>query len=523
MKPAVISSQPASGQRTDPQPASGGSESNFGPILQAAEQSAPVSPIRSNSNGSSRPGGSAPNARSAPKRDASQSGAGGNAGAGKGNDAATAANPPSAAKAAQNTASAGSSSPSSEDASTASTADASASNGTPAASAGASSSAALLDNSAQAGGTTGASDPTRADPLGAAQTQTAPAAADAAAADPASGWIAGQVLATGAQGSAKAATAKALPASSTNSGAGPAAATASVRGTAAGAQLQRAIALASGDSSATPTRAFGDAGHAAAVEAAGAGGQAAGLAGADADADADADPAVPDNAAAGAILSANAKIADAAALIGAAGSAQAQLAGPKLTDALSHAASPMQSVSADLSNSAPISVSSAGSYSAYSGATYAAEARTSVATPVDQPGFGQEFSERVLVLAHGGVQTAQISLQPSGLGPVGVSIQVNGHAATLAFTAQHEATRNALAAELPRLREMFAASGMQLSDATVGGREQPGWQASDPQNLARQPLLDGASDAAGTNVNGSDGLAVAPAAASTLRLVDTYA
>jgi len=151
---------------------------------------------------------------------------------------------------------------------------------------------------------------------------------------------------------------------------------------------------------------------------------------------------------------------------------------------------------------------------------YPAEGRTAVATPVGQPGFGQELSERVVVLARGGIQTAQISLEPAGLGPVGVSIQVHGHAASLVFTAQHETTRNALEAELPRLREMFAASGMQLSDASVGGRAQPQWSGPNPSLASGQSRTEGGADPVAA------GLAEPDSAARPLavrRLVDTYA
>ena len=151
--------------------------------------------------------------------------------------------------------------------------------------------------------------------------------------------------------------------------------------------------------------------------------------------------------------------------------------------------------------------------------SYTPEGRASVATPVGQPGFGQELSERVLVLTRGGVQSAQISLEPAGLGPVGVSIQVHGHAATLAFSAAHETTRNALEAALPRLREMFASCGMQLSDATVGGRGQPDWSA--PQH-AQTSDRQGADGGGGTvAIPSAEPAATAPATA--LRLVDIYA
>jgi len=531
MKPAaIVSSQPVAGPRVDSQSASGGSESEFGPILQAAEQSAPVRPVRGNSDGSSRPGGSAAadRARGGPKRDASSTGTD------HSDEAATSTSPTSAATStAQSAASSPATSPpsSSDAASTAATADAAALNGAPAGSAG----AVPADGPTQTGHATSAGDPTLADAVSAgdrtiasARTQAATAATDAAAlaVDRASTWIAGQTLATGVQGQGSAQqplAAKALPASS---GTSRVAATVSARApataAAAGAQSQRGIAIDpddAGDPEPPSTGALGA--FDGAAQGATAGGPYRDPTGADADADEDPGAGI----AAGTALSASARVADATALSGAAASGQTLgqtlLAAPRLADALSHAATPMQSVSPDLSNATPAPIT--GSYSAYGGAAYAAEARASVATPVGQNGFGQEFSERVLVLAHGGVQTAQISLQPAGLGPVGVSIQVNGHAATLAFTAQHEATRNAISAELPRLREMFAASGMQLSDATVGGREQPGWQAPDPQSLTRElPMGAGADGAASTPAASGEPPSGSPAAA-TLRLVDTYA
>jgi flagellar hook-length control protein FliK len=149
---------------------------------------------------------------------------------------------------------------------------------------------------------------------------------------------------------------------------------------------------------------------------------------------------------------------------------------------------------------------------------YSPDGRSSVATPVNHPDFGQELSQRVVLLARGGVQTAQISLQPADLGPVGVSIQVHGHAATLAFTAAHEATRTALEASLPRLREAFAASGLQLSDATVGGRSHSDWTASArPQSPAR-------ADDGGAVAGSAPAAEPAPvASAAAVRLVDIYA
>jgi flagellar hook-length control protein FliK len=152
---------------------------------------------------------------------------------------------------------------------------------------------------------------------------------------------------------------------------------------------------------------------------------------------------------------------------------------------------------------------------------YAPDGHAHVPTPVGQPGFAQDFSDKVLVLARGGVQTAQISLDPAGLGPVGVSIQLHGHEATLAFTAAHEATRNALEEALPRLREMFASSGIQLSDATVGGRSQQDWSA--PARSQGSGWQGGGSADSVPPASAEAGESAAGARAAALRLVDIYA
>ncbi len=95
-------------------------------------------------------------------------------------------------------------------------------------------------------------------------------------------------------------------------------------------------------------------------------------------------------------------------------------------------------------------------------------AHAKIATPVPHPGFGDELANRVVFLAGQRVHSAELALTPSELGPVSVSIEVRGQEATLVFGASHAATRAALEDALPRLREMFAGSGLQLADAQVG-------------------------------------------------------
>lgn len=100
-------------------------------------------------------------------------------------------------------------------------------------------------------------------------------------------------------------------------------------------------------------------------------------------------------------------------------------------------------------------------------ATYSV-AHAKIATPVLHPGFGEDLANRVVFLAGQRVQSAELALTPADLGPVSVSIEVRGQEATLVFGASHATTRAALEDALPRLREMFAGSGLQLANAQVG-------------------------------------------------------
>lgn len=114
-----------------------------------------------------------------------------------------------------------------------------------------------------------------------------------------------------------------------------------------------------------------------------------------------------------------------------------------------------------------------------------------IQTPLSDPQWQSDFSSRVVMLAKGGAtgqaQVAEIRLNPAQLGPVEVRVVMNDDHASVTFTAQHGAVRDALETSLPRLREMFANSGLQLADATVSDqslqqrRQRNGHQATSGQ------------------------------------------
>lgn len=90
-----------------------------------------------------------------------------------------------------------------------------------------------------------------------------------------------------------------------------------------------------------------------------------------------------------------------------------------------------------------------------------------IATPVHSPRWADDFGTRVALMVRGGESTASLQLAPADLGPVDVSVFVKDSQATIHFGAAHSETRALLEASIPRLREMLAAQGFNLMDASV--------------------------------------------------------
>lgn len=143
---------------------------------------------------------------------------------------------------------------------------------------------------------------------------------------------------------------------------------------------------------------------------------------------------------------------------------------------------------------------------------------TPLSTPPGQPGFAQELGQRLVMMAQGPVKSAQIALNPADLGPVEVRLELRGQEASLVMNAAHPATRAAMEEALPRLREMFAAQGLELGQAQVG--TQSGGQTHDPSGGSpRSALASAGSDESGEAAPATDAARVRGAAG----LVDTFA
>jgi flagellar hook-length control protein FliK len=126
--------------------------------------------------------------------------------------------------------------------------------------------------------------------------------------------------------------------------------------------------------------------------------------------------------------------------------------------------------------------------------------------------WSNELGARVTLMAQQGVNAASLRLSPAHLGSVEVRISVRDDAASVWFGAAQPDTRAALEQALPRLREMFAQQGLNLSNAGVSGETPRGTpqQASLPQ--ARPESTREATT-----------LPVTSIAATPRGLIDTYA
>jgi flagellar hook-length control protein FliK len=95
---------------------------------------------------------------------------------------------------------------------------------------------------------------------------------------------------------------------------------------------------------------------------------------------------------------------------------------------------------------------------------------------VASPRWANELGSRLAMMSVRGQHEGSLSLTPEHLGPLEVRISVNQDTTNVWFGAQNADTRAALADAIPRLREMFATSGLALGHAGVS-HEMPGQEA----------------------------------------------
>lgn len=88
------------------------------------------------------------------------------------------------------------------------------------------------------------------------------------------------------------------------------------------------------------------------------------------------------------------------------------------------------------------------------------------------PGWHQELGDKLVWMHKQAVPSVELRLNPEHLGPIFVKIDVSHDQATVAFTAQHLAVKEAIEAAIPKLREMLGGQQLNLADVNVS-QQQP--------------------------------------------------
>ena len=143
--------------------------------------------------------------------------------------------------------------------------------------------------------------------------------------------------------------------------------------------------------------------------------------------------------------------------------------------------------------------------------------------PMQQGGWSEAVVDRVMVMSSQNLKSAEIQLDPAELGRLEVRISVNQDQSQVTFASPHAGVREALDAQMHRLRELFAQQGMGQLDVNVSDQSlSRGWQGQEGDGKGR-----GGSD--GDGLLGDEELrpgAVELATASAVSargLVDYYA
>jgi flagellar hook-length control protein FliK len=131
---------------------------------------------------------------------------------------------------------------------------------------------------------------------------------------------------------------------------------------------------------------------------------------------------------------------------------------------------------------------------------------------VGTPAWSDELGAQLHLLAEKGHSAASLRLSPEHLGPLEVQISVQDNEATVWFGATNVDTRAALEQALPRLRELFAAQGMSLTQSGVFN-----------QSTRDSSRHAGNSASGGSTADATAATEAVPIALSRRGLVDTYA
>lgn len=91
-----------------------------------------------------------------------------------------------------------------------------------------------------------------------------------------------------------------------------------------------------------------------------------------------------------------------------------------------------------------------------------------VAPPVGSDEWGSAIGQQMIRMSASGHHVAELNLNPSGLGPLKVTLTMGDNQAQAMFMSAHESVRKAVEAALPQLRTTLAEQGISLGQTSVG-------------------------------------------------------
>jgi flagellar hook-length control protein FliK len=146
----------------------------------------------------------------------------------------------------------------------------------------------------------------------------------------------------------------------------------------------------------------------------------------------------------------------------------------------------------------------------------------------DARAFSSGLADRLLMLGGPGAHSARLKLYPEHLGELKVDIRIEDGAAEVHFATTTPQAREAIENSLPRLRELFAEQGIQLTRTDVDAGSNPmGQPGADQQrrttgdeHFQREHRW---QPAAGARTAAIAGPGRSPAESATSRLLDVWA
>ena len=106
--------------------------------------------------------------------------------------------------------------------------------------------------------------------------------------------------------------------------------------------------------------------------------------------------------------------------------------------------------------------------------------------------FSPVMKQQLITMVSNGIQQAEIRLDPPELGHLTVKIQINGDQTQVQFHVTQSQTRELIEQAIPRLRDMLAQEGLQLTDSQVsqGGGGRDGQPEDSSDSYAEQQDMD---------------------------------